>query len=247
MAIREGWILERWKCRAHRPRGCFSPSADSSHPAPPLTPTQHPQFLGSRAARLRPEALSCLPSSRLLPCLSQRGGALGSSLQVGGFCLFHRCHAREHHSPVAPAPERTLSPALRLGIVHDPRGWGKGRQHPPGWPGKDERPCTSPGGKTGLGWGTGQRGTAHQQSPNTRDKHCHRGISTQGAESRGKAPRDPGKRKVNGECQAGWGRGAGTGRPGLRKQPVQTQWGTGCPEQTDTECLSVTLGATKGL
>ena len=56
-----------------------------------------------------------------------------------------------------------------------------------------------------------------------------------------------GKVKVNGDCQVGWGRGAGTGRPGLSKQPTQTQWGTGCPEQTDTECLSVTLGAAKGL
>lgn len=86
----------------------------------------------SRASRLGPEALSCLPSSRLLPCLSQRGGALGCSLQLEGFYLFQPCHAREHHSPAAPAPKRTHSPALRPGIVQDHRGWGKGWQHPPG-------------------------------------------------------------------------------------------------------------------
>lgn len=56
-----------------------------------------------------------------------------------------------------------------------------------------------------------------------------------------------GKVKVNQDCQAGWGQGAGMERSRLRKQPVQMQWGTGCPELTDTECLSVTLGAAKGL
>lgn len=115
MAIREGHILERWKCRVHRPRGYPPPSADSSLPSPSVHTGATPPAPGISWASLA--SLRPCPALRPQGCplgVPERGSpglppAVAESLPLPGAQL-PRCSSSRDDSPPSPDPGHCEQP-----------------------------------------------------------------------------------------------------------------------------------------